>query len=104
MKIDGLKTYDEVVSYLNKNQRKKHLLFGNGFSMAYDSGIFSYNSLNTFIEKSNNDLLKKLFSAVNTKNFELIMQQLDNFIEIAKIFSSDKLLVSKITEASNTLK
>ena len=32
------------------------------------------------------------------------MQQLDNFVEIAKIFSTDIKIVCKIKEASNTLK
>jgi hypothetical protein len=104
MKIDSLKTYEEVVQYLIKSRRTKHLLLGNGFSMSYDSGIFSYNALSTFIDKTSNELLKKLFSTIKTKNFELVMQQLDNFVEIARIFSSDTQLVGKIKEASNTLK
>jgi hypothetical protein len=104
MKIENLQTYEEVVQYLMKSRRTKHLLLGNGFSMSYDSGIFSYNALSTFIDKTSNELLKKLFSTINTKNFELVMQQLDNFVEIAKIFSSDTELVIKIKEASNTLK
>jgi hypothetical protein len=104
MKIDNLQTYKEIIKSLNSKKRTKHLLLGNGFSMAYDSGIFSYNALNSFIDKTSNELLKKLFNKINTKNFELIMQQLDNFIEIAKIFSTDNQLVDKINEASDTLK
>ncbi len=104
MKFENLKTYDQIVSELKSKNRQKHLLFGNGFSMAYDPNIFSYNALSNFIDKTNNDLLKKLFDIVNTKNFELIMQQLDNFIEIAKVFSTDSSLVLKLTEASDTLK
>lgn len=104
MRIDDLQTYDEVVKYLNSKKRTKHLILGNGFSMSYDKGIFSYNALSTFIDKTSNELLKKLFSTIKTKNFELVMQQLDNFIEIAKIFSSDTQLVGKIREASDTLK
>lgn len=72
--------------------------------MAYDSGIFSFNALSTFIEKTDNQLLQKLFSSINTKNFEQIMQQLDNFCEIAQIFSSDTAFVDKIRKASSTLK
>ena len=104
MEIDRLQTYQDVIKYLATKGRTKHLLLGNGFSMAYDSKIFSYNALSTFIEKTNNDLLKKLFSIINTKNFELIMQQLDNFCELAQTFSSDTSLIDKITEASATLK
>jgi len=62
MKIDELMSYQDVVAYLKKKNRTKHLLFGNGFSMAYDSGIFSYNALSNFIEKIDDDLLKQLFS------------------------------------------
>jgi hypothetical protein len=41
---------------------------------------------------------------MNTKNFEQVMQQLDNFCEIAQVFSKDDDLVQKIKNASSTLK
>lgn len=43
------KTYAEVVESLSKKKRKVHLLLGNGFSMAYDPKIFSYNALYDFV-------------------------------------------------------
>jgi hypothetical protein len=101
---NNLMTYGDVNNYLVKNNRQKHLLLGNGFSMSYDSKIFSYNALNSFIDKLDNELLHKLFSIINTKNFELVMQQLNNFCELADVFGSDKELVTKIKEASSTLK
>ncbi len=104
MKIDSLPTYQEICDGLKKKNRQKHLLFGNGFSMSYDREIFSYNALSNFIENTDNELLKRLFSNLNTKNFELIMQQLDNFAEIAAVFSSDTELVGKIQNASEQLK
>lgn len=105
MKIDELKSYQEVITYLNGPRgRRKHLLFGNGFSMAYDKNIFSYNALSNFIETTGDPLIQKLFQKLNTKNFELIMQQLDNFCEIAEIFSDDKTLIPKIKGAIEKLK
>ena len=105
MEINELQTYQEVITYLNGPKgRKKHLLFGNGFSMAYDKNIFSYNALSNFIETTGDPLIQKLFEKLNTKNFELIMQQLDNFCEIAEIFSDDKTLVPKIKDAIEKLK
>jgi len=104
MEIDKLMTYQQVIDSLEKKKRKKHLLFGNGFSMAYDKDIFSYNALSSFIEKTGDPLIKDLFQKLNTKNFELIMQQLDNFCEIAEVFSDDKTLVPKIKLASEKLK
>jgi len=104
MEIDKLQTYQQVIDYLDKKKRPRHILLGNGFSMAYDNKIFSYNALSTFIERTDNELLKKVFATIKTKNFEQIMQQLDNFCEIAQIFSTDKLLVDKLRNASSTLK
>lgn len=104
MKINELPSYKEVVGYLASKNREKHLLFGNGFSIAYDANIFSYNALSKFIDEIDNELLKKLFKVINTKNFELVMQQLDNFIEIAKAFSTDDNLIRQITEANEILK
>lgn len=104
MEIEKLKTYQQVIESLEKKHRKKHLLFGNGFSMAFDKNIFSYNALSNFIETTGDPIIKRLFEKLNTKNFELVMQQLDNFCEIAEVFSDDKALVPKIKAASQKLK
>lgn len=104
MEIDKIITYQEVINSLEKKKRTKHFLFGNGFSMAYDRNIFSYNALSKFIENTGDPMIRNLFEKLNTKNFELIMQQLDNFCEIAEIFSDDKNLVPKIKTASEKLK
>lgn len=104
MRLDKLSSYDEVIASLNSKKRRKHLLFGNGFSMAYDPEIFSYNALSKFIEDSKDPIVQLLFQKLNTKNFELIMQQLDNFCEIADVFSDDRLLKTKIKTVSDNLK
>jgi hypothetical protein len=104
MEIDKLMTYQEVVASLDKKHCNKHLLFGNGFSIAYDRTIFSYIALRNFIETTGDPHIRSLFQKLNTKIFELIMQQLDNFCEIAEIFSDDKTLVPKIKATSETLK
>jgi len=104
MKFDQIQSYEDVIKHLKKSKRKKHLLLGNGFSMAYDHKIFSYNALYEFIENLDNELLSKLFNIINTKNFELVMQQLDNFLELAKVFSTDKELITKLENASEELK
>lgn len=99
-----LKNYQDVMNHLRKQRRSAHLLLGNGFSMAYDSKIFSYNALHRFIYDIDNELLLKLFDIVNTKNFELVLQQLDNFCELIDAFGSDPILKSKVQEASVILK
>lgn len=104
MRIDSLQSYQDVVLYLDKKKRIKHLLLGNGFSIAYDSKIFSYNALGRFVENANDETLQKLFSTIKTRNFEQIMQQLDTFCDFAKAFSTDKELIIRIQEASEKLK
>lgn len=101
MKVEN---YSELMAHVKKSKRTPHLLLGNGFSMAYDPGIFSYNALHKFIDELDNDLLSRLFQIVNTKNFELVMQQLDNFCELIDTFDPDSELKPKVQEASEALK
>jgi len=101
-------SFAEIQSYADVMKRIKnrqsHLLLGNGFSMSYDSKIFSYNALSQFLDKLDNDVLQKLFQIVKTSNFELMMQQLENVAQIAGVFGADKKVVDKIRQAATTLK
>ena len=92
-------TFNEVVTSLQKKKRQMSLLIGNGFSMAYDRDIFSYNALYTFLNSQNDDLINKLFGAIKTKNFELIMRQLDTTIAVVvKRFVARCLMVKRLVE------
>tara|TARA_R110002051_G_C8641673_1_gene486255 strand:- start:33 stop:1106 length:1074 start_codon:yes stop_codon:yes gene_type:complete len=103
LEFKQLRTYDEVLKDLKTKRRSKHLLMGNGFSMAYDTNIFSYNALYDFIEKLKDPVLSKLFEVINTKNFEQIMRQLDNFIEIAIALGGNDKLVKQLQAANELL-
>ncbi len=100
----NLETFDAIVKSLKSKRREIHLLLGNGFSMAYDSSIFSYNALHKFIDTIDDELLSKLFSVLKTRNFEIVMQQLDAFTALLDAFGSDEQLKSKVTHASVKLK
>src|SRR5690554_3822494 len=102
-KFEDLPDYQSVIEKLNKRPQSKHLIMGNGFSMAYDHKIFSYNALYDFIEKLEDATLSKLFEVINTKNFELVMRQLDNFIEIAKAFDDTGVMVKALQDANQSL-
>ena len=104
MEPEKLQTYEKVLKHLKTASRQKHLLLGNGFSMAYDPEIFSYNALSKFIDELDNDFLKQLFAIIKTNNFELLMQQLDDFTRIALIFGADQKLINRIKEAISSLK
>lgn len=100
----NLMTFDEVTSHLAKKKRPMSLLLGNGFSMAYDKDIFSYNALYTFLISQEDELLNKLFGVIKTKNFELVMQQLDTTIALLEAFGSDLVFLEQIRSASQKLK
>lgn len=99
-----LPSYVEVTKQLQEKNRLVHLLLGNGFSMSYDSGIFSYNALGKFVDTIDDEILHQLFSVVKTNNFELLMKQLDDFAGIAKIFKVDAGTIKQIENASLKLK
>lgn len=94
-----LQTYQQILDHLKKEKREKHLLMGNGFSIAYDPKVFSYNALSDFIKKSDNSLLIKLFEIVNTYNFEQIMQQLNMSKKIISVFDSKSQGLQKIDKS-----
>ncbi len=99
-----LENYSDAIKHLNSQKREKHLLLGNGFSMSYDKNIFSYNALSDFFDKTEDSLLQKLFTIINTRNFESIMKQLDIFHELALEFSADEKFAKDIVTARDTLK
>lgn len=100
-----LESFDDVLSSIGKNHdREFHLLLGNGFSMAYDPAIFSYNALHDFIEKLDDDDLSTILNVIETKNFELIMQQLDSCSALISAFGGDPALKAKIDSAGAKLK
>lgn len=102
--MDKLKTYDEVIKYLNSQSREHHLLMGNGFSISYDKAMFSYNALHQFIMNNRDDVVQRVFNVLNTQNFELVMQQLDNFADIAAIFNTPKNIINDVSAAVNSLR
>ena len=76
-KIREYNSYQEVLEHLNSKNRVKNLLFGNGFSIAFNPNIFSYNALAKKINDGGDEELKGVFKTLGTQNFELAMKQLD---------------------------
>ena len=95
---------DILKSLKNKKDRKLNLLIGNGFSIAYNKDMFSYNALSKFVQDTDNEDLKKLFNIINTDNFEQIMRELNLFEKIVKEFDEKSILSSKLDTISKDLK
>ena len=92
-----LETFNDVLASIKKNpDREFHLLLGNGFSMAYDPAIFSYNALHDFITKLDDKDLSTILGVIETRNFEVIMQHLDNFSALITGFGGNPKLKKRI--------
>lgn len=100
-----LETFEDVLGSIKKNPKRPfHLLLGNGFSVAYDPKIFSYNALHDFVAKLKDKDLSKILEVIETRNFEVIMQHLDNFSALISAFGGDAALKKRVDAASSKLK
>ena len=103
MKFEELESYKGITEYLSKKKRKTHLLLGNGFSIAFDEAIFSYNAPSNYIDESGNKLISELFKAVKTTNFEAIMQQLNILASLVSVFKIPQTYKLNIQETKDEL-
>jgi Domain of unknown function (DUF4917) len=77
---------------------KRHLLLGNGFSIACEPGIFTYRSL---FERAKPDMsveLLKVFEHLKSNDFEEVVRALQRSSEIVPIYGG----LSKTAEAMHT--
>lgn len=94
-----LLTFQEALE-LSSDCTKRHLLTGNGFSIACRNNIFRYDSLFDQADFAKlNVNVKKVFEILNTKDFEIVMRSLNNASKILKVYSPDN--VSLITQIDN---
>ena len=97
-----IKSFDDCLAMAGTG--KKHLMLGNGFSVALFPQIFNYKRLAENIES---DRIKQLFEAIDTHDFEFVMRRLLETEEIVKHYdSSDKVrsyIQNDIEELKRTL-
>ena len=86
--------------------KQRHLLLGNGFSMAWKSDEFAYGAL--FDQADFWKLSKpvrKMFKALGTKNFELVMKALRDAAKVIEVYAKDGAESSKrFTEDADALR
>lgn len=105
--MSELLNYQEVLKKTKTG--KRHLLLGNGFSMAYEKERFSFtNLLESAIKEG---IIKKaspiynLFLEFGTSDFELIIKQLESSSIVLKSYSSvSKNIIDDIEKDANALK
>lgn len=98
-KVVDVKSFDDCL--VSANNTIKHLMLGNGFSIALLPKIFNYKTLAENIES---DKVKKLFKILNNNDFEFVMRRLLESLEIIKHYDSPKLIFNTISNDVEELK
>lgn len=97
-------TFDQAMHAV-RSANHKHLLLGNGFSIAVKSDIFTYGSLYENADFTKMSKVKELFKALDTQDFEIVIKHLINTAATLKIYSpSDKALQAELLSDANSLK
>ena len=81
----------KVVSYKSvmkslEGAKKRHLLLGNGFSIALRPDIFTYGSLYENADFSAAPHVKKLFEALGTQDFEVVIKHLQDAARVVEVY------------------
>lgn len=95
-------TFDDVIEKCLRNKFERNLLLGNGFSIAYDSNIFSYDKLFEYSNMQQN--VKSVFHEFKTYDFEIIIRK---FVEAARLFKHyrpDDSIAEELETEANKIK
>ncbi len=81
------------------------IVFGNGFSQAWDRGIFNYSNLLEAADFGERDrLLKSLFERFDTYDFETIMRSLEATEEVLNVYGGCSEPLDQITSDKTIIK
>lgn len=81
-KVHGFERAMKVVA----GSSKKHLLLGNGFSIALKPDIFTYGFLYDNADFSKSPHIPKIFDALKTRDFELVIRSLEDTAVVLGIY------------------
>ena len=80
--------FDKVIPELYASN-SRHLLLGNGFSIALKPDIFTYGSLYENADFSGAPHLPKVFEALKTTDFEVVIRTLQDASALIRIYGGD---------------
>lgn len=84
---------------------KRHLLVGNGFSIACVPTIFTYQSLYNEADFSTSPHLKDVFESLKTTDFELVINSLDQTASLLQVYRPDeKTLIVQLRKDASIIK
>src|SRR5688572_29474385 len=88
--------FSEALKPFKSFNGKKHLLLGNGFSVACKKDVFNYEALYKSADFSNlSGKVAELFASLNTTDFEEVMKALNVSSKIIKLYHKDGDKISK---------
>lgn len=83
-----LLSFDEAIED-STNYSKRHLLLGNGFSIACRPDIFHYGSLFSRADFSQNPNLSRVFDELGTQDFEIAIRSLEGAAKLTPIYAPE---------------
>lgn len=92
---------------LAEGSGKKHLMLGNGFSIALFRNIFSYNTLfdRAMNSKKLSNAMANVFKQLGTTDFETVMEALENAADLVALYeASNPRLAAKLRKDASQLR
>jgi len=97
-------TFEKAMRSIN-DASKTHLLLGNGFSISLKPDIFSYGSLYDNADFSEAPHVPALFEALGTKDFEIVIQYLQNAAKVVEVYRPNlKRLAASLRHDASAIK
>jgi len=103
LKMADIITFEEALTEAEKYSNK-HLLLGNGFSIAYRHDIFTYGSLLDEADFTSFPELRRVFDAMDTVDFEEVIRSLQSSAVILKQYGENNELIEKLQSDAEQLK
>lgn len=95
---------DSELNCKNRNGNViRHLLLGNGFSIAYEPNIFTYSSLFSKANFADHPEVPSVFDALNTQDFEEVAYALEQAAKVTPCYD-DTFNTAKLVEHADAVK
>ena len=92
--MTALCSFDDAIRH-SEQFKKRHLLLGNGFSIACRPSIFTYGSLFKQADFSETPRLPKVFDAIGTTDFEQVIRVLEDAAQAIRFYPTATTRVSE---------
>lgn len=98
---NNIYSFEKCLEIANESSGKKHLVLGNGFSVALFPKIFNYKVL---AEKITSEKIKNLFKQFKTNDFEYVLREVTRTLKVIKNYKNTKELTKEISQDIKELK